>query len=61
MHPKMVIGFTGFGKGLLQSPFLKQSNFSERKIIQKTVPHPMPLIRYKRHQQYDIENYGLYD
>ena len=35
MNPKMVIGYTGFGKRLLQSPFSKQLTLSDRNMIQQ--------------------------
>ena len=45
MHPKMEIGYTGYGKGLLQTPFLKQLTLSDRKMIQKLCSMPLYDIR----------------
>ena len=45
MHSKMEIGYTGYGKGLLQSPFLKQLELSDRKMIQKLCSMPLYDIR----------------
>ena len=50
MHPKMVIGHTGFEKGQLQSTFLKQSKFSDRSIIQKVCSMSLYDIRGKLYE-----------
>ena len=54
MHLKMVIGYTEFGNGLLQSPFLKQLTLSDRKMIQILCSMPLydirgPIIRILRY------------
>ena len=57
MNPKMVIGYTGFGKGLLQSPFSKQLTLSDRNMIQKL---SSVFIQYKANYT-KIRNLQLYD
>ena len=56
MHPKMVIGYTGFGKGTIV--ILKQLSLSDREIIEKLWSMPLYDIRY---QLYEYTIYESFD
>ena len=50
MHPKMVMGYTGFGKGVITIPFLKQLTLSGRKNL---IQYKRPIIQYTKLRLYD--------